>query len=189
MSTLRFLVQGTGGPAGNMVSRLHFAGPNDATGRQAIADGWRDALFAIRSFMPSGVTWTFTGVADEFDSDGTLIGSYTYTPPTQIVGSGTGAWAAGVGAVVGLVTAGIVAGRRVRGRHFVVPLVGSAYDSDGTIATAALTGLRTYGEAIRALGSGNLLVTAGFGTPGGSAHVVTNTVVNDKVAILRSRRS
>jgi hypothetical protein len=101
-------------------------------------------------------------------------------------------YSAASGAVITWRTAGVRNGRRVRGRTFLVPLANSAYQSDGTIASAALTALNTnMGTFLDATGSAILGVYArptSKGATDGAWFTVIGHNIPDKVAVLRSRR-
>lgn len=111
---------------------------------------------------------------------------------TERVGTGTGAYSAASGLVVNWYTDGVVRGRRVRGRTFIVPLAGNALDTDGSIAAAALTGMATATTTlISNTGVGDLGVWSRPSAPGatdGQWFSTTSFTIPDKAAVLRSRR-
>lgn len=114
------------------------------------------------------------------------------TDTTERVGTGTGAYSAASGLVVNWYTGGVVRGRRVRGRTFIVPLAGNALDTDGSIAAAALTAMTTATTTlISTTGAGDLGVWSRPSAPGatdGTWHLATSFTIPDKAAVLRSRR-
>lgn len=146
---------------------------------------------AIKAFFPPGTTWTIPNNGDVINElDGTLVGSWSSGAGGVVNSTGTGAFAAGVGARVVWRTSGIVAGRRVRGSTFLVPLVASAYDTTGTITVANLTSMRAAAAALLGA-SGSPLMVWSRPAPGrnGTKTEVQSSDVPDKVSWLRSRRT
>lgn len=111
--------------------------------------------------------------------------------PAVVTGGGTGVYAGPAGAVVNWET-GLFnsAGHRIRGRSYIVPLNGTAYENDGSISPTFLTSLQAAATAAVG-GLGGLVVWSRPTTKGGSdgvARTVSAAVVHDRVCILRSRR-
>ena len=101
-----------------------------------------------------------------------------------------------------LLTAGFVAGRRVRGRWFIVPLIATGYDTAGSLSTAAQTTLDTAATALVTAFAGDMVVwarpfpgrDASPGVPAvparsGSVHPIIDVTVPDLAVSLRSRRT
>lgn len=124
------------------------------------------------------------------------------TPPAAITCTGTGLFAAPAGCTVQWNTVSFLYGRRVRGRSYIVPLVGSAFEANGTLAAAGNTTLTNAAAALVAGGSNLVVYTrrrlakpadpttgapAVTARPGGSSLVISSTV-RDIAAVLRSRR-
>lgn len=137
---------------------------------------------------------------------GDLQGESTMTtPPTPIagVGSGSATWAGGSGAVAQWTTGLVHAGRKVRGRTYLVPILQTAFSNDGTVSTAFASGVQTAGNALIADATTAFGVYSRFwdkkpGDPplgvapvqvGGAFAAATGCVVPDRSAQLRSRRS
>ena len=80
-------------------------------------------------------------------------------------------------------------GRRIQGRTFLVPLVASAFDSTGTISTAALATLQTAANGLVAYDTIDPVVWK-RPTPFtvGSFATITEARIPDMAAVLRSRR-
>lgn len=125
------------------------------------------------------------------DATGALV-SYVQdgTELAPIVGATTGSFSGPTGAVVNWLTNSVVNGRRSRGRTFIVPLVSTAFDTDGTLTGAALADLNNAAEGLAGDG-----FTSGFGIlsrPAGGGTIsfseVTGYRVPDMAAVLRSRR-
>lgn len=170
---------------GNAVTVLHFmnGGPDPSGATLA-------AFQAIASTLPSGVTIEVPSSGDIIDeATGQLTNVWDGpSPGGTVTGSASNAAAAGVGAVVTWDTGGIVNGKRVRGRTFLVPLATAAYEADGTISASYLNEFPDFANAL--IGA-QLCVWHRPTTPGGSDgsnHEVTSFRLPDKVAILTSRR-
>lgn len=175
----------TGFVGGPGVTTLYWS---DGTGPNLTA--WNAFLTAIVGRFPTVVTWQSQNSGDRLDeATGAIVGSWSGTAQSAVVGTGAGSYSAPVGSVVNWRTAGIVGGKRVRGRSFLVPMAGAAYDSDGTIAAAALTTLRTALATFVTAAAADLRVWhRPVDGAGGSQHVVTAADIPDKAAVLRSRR-
>lgn len=175
----------TGFVGGPGVTTLYWS---DAAGPNLTA--WNLFLDTIKSRFPTVVTWQSQSSGDRLDdSTGAIIGSWSGSVQAPITGTSGGAYSAPSGAVVNWRTAGIVGGKRVRGRSFLVPLSGAQYDSDGTIVAAALTAMRTALTTFIGSAAADLRVWhRPVGGSGGSQHVVTNADIPDKSCVLRSRR-
>jgi hypothetical protein len=160
----------------------HSTGPNLAA-LQTFFTGIADRL-------PSNCTIQIQNSGDSIDElTGQLTGSWTGAAQTPIPGTGAGAYSAPAGAHINWRTNAVLNGRRVRGRTFLVPLYGGAYDTDGTIAATVLTDLRTNLATFVAAVAPNLLVwTRPVGGSGGGATPMTTADIPDKSAVLRSRR-
>lgn len=145
---------------------------------------------SIAGLMPNGLQITVPNSGDVIDdTDGSLTGVWTEGTASTIGASGSGVYAAGVGARVVWGTNGIRNRRRVRGSTFICPMVASEFDSTGTIGSSALTTLR---NAATVLASSGLLRVWSRPTSvvaaDGASHTVLNGSVPDRVTALRSRR-
>jgi hypothetical protein len=103
-------------------------------------------------------------------------------------------FSAASGAVVHWHTSTLWRGRLIRGRTFVVPLSGLAYDTNGTLEPGALSLLQTVANGLINTTSGHMVIWARPNptTPrpekGGFKGSVISASVVDKVAVLKSRR-
>lgn len=145
---------------------------------------------AIKAQFPTGLSWTIPSSGDEIDdATGALTGGWTGSGGGTVAATGSAAsWAAGVGTRIRWDTLSIVNGRRVRGGTFMCPLLGTVYDSSGTISTTSLGIIQTAASAFAASG-----VAKGVWhrptTPGSGLYCSINSAtVPDKVTMLRSRR-
>jgi hypothetical protein len=153
----------------------------------AFASDLRAGLVTLTGDLPNDVTITFESEAREIDvSSGTLLGVHAVTAPASITGVQTGVYAAPSGAKVDLITGGIVAGRRLKGRTFIVPLSATSYADNGQVASSARTRLVTAFEMFRDdVGTYSLGVWSR--THGMLADVISFSA-STRAAVLRSRR-
>jgi len=179
------------GVVGRAVNVLHYsASDNTAPPVAAI----KSAFSAAANMLPQGLVLTFPGSGDTIDdTTGHLVGVWSSSGGGTIPGGGIPAAVGGVGAVLGWTTGGIVNGakgpRKLRGRTFIAPLDGAAWDADGTLKTNYVTNLTTLGSALMA--AGPLAVWHRPTTVGGSdgnSYGVISCKVRDKAAYLSSRR-
>lgn len=203
MDILRITARWTGFLGAPGYSNFHFttdAGFWDGgilgDSAQAAADDAAErvggALTRLGSILPSGVKIVLETEADVLNSDtGETIGSIE-VDAYSATGSGTaGGYSAASGAVVNWRTNDFRFGRRIRGRSFIVPLAGSAYEADGTLTSSAITSLRGFGDQIVSGGSDpqfGVWSRPRNGT-GGVFATATSATVPDMAAVLRSRRN
>lgn len=158
---------------------------------QGVVDDLRTFFDAVKALLPSGLTVQVPVSGDTLnDNTGGIVGSWSATtPPLVVTGTGAGAYAGNAGAVIHWLTLAVVNGRRLRGRTFLVPLISTAYDTAGSLSTAALSTLSTA--------AGNLNITSGadlvvwhrpVNGAGGSSEIFNSVRVPDLAVSLRSRR-
>jgi hypothetical protein len=145
---------------------------------------------SIAGLLPSNVTISFDPFGDIInDSTGALTGAWAAgSTPATVTGSSGSVYIAPSGLVVNWQTGAIVAGRRLRGKTFLVP--GPNGSADGTPTTANLATLSTAATTLFA-STGGMLVwhrPNPVGSSTGVSSVVTAAQVPDKFVILRSRR-
>ena len=160
---------------------------NDDPGFHTALNTWKSTWAAN---LPDDVVLTLEAeVVQIEDTTGELVGAFSIGSDTSTQGANTGGYSAASGVVVNWPTAGIVAGRRVRGRTFMVPISGGAYQTNGTIDENALSFMRTSTAAFLLAVEGEFCI---WSRPRpalpGSHHLVTSWGIPDKVAVLRSRR-
>ena len=141
--------------------------------------------------LVTGMVLTTENTGDLIDiATGEISGSWTDGTTSNVATTGTGVYAAGVGARIRWATSGITNGRRVRGSTFIVPLTSGDYDSNGTIGGAALTAIGNGAGALFTGSEGNLRIyTRPVAGRAGAAHPVVGYTTPDKVSWLRSRRT
>ena len=176
--------------------------PTDADA-DAAADRVETFFQALPAYLTNATRITVQSDAEVIEeTNGEIVSVLNAGARVAIAGTGgTGGYSAASGAVVTWRTGGVVAGRRVRGRTFLVPLAASAYGADGTITTGLVGTLQTAGAALISIaGSPDVGVwarphkqhvnKAGETIPArdGSWWAATSVTVPTKVAVLRSRR-
>jgi hypothetical protein len=167
--------------------------PSQATADNAVlkANNW--AIY-VKSLLPIEAALQVQSDVEVIEeTTGEMQNVFNVTAPAIVQGTAPSApYSAASGAVITWRTAGVRNGRRVRGRTFLVPLANSAYQSDGTLAAAAISSLTTNMQTfLSPSGSANFGVYARPSTKGatdGIFHQASGFSVPDKVAVLRSRR-
>lgn len=161
---------------------------------RAMIAGWASSI-------PTGTTITVPNNGDVIDpSTGALTGVWSDgSAPAPVTGSGSGTYARGVGAQVRWRTSGIVAGRRVVGSTFIVPMVSLGFDTDGTLGPATITALLTPATAYVAAApyacvwsrpfAGDPSATPPKPARAGSIHLIGGASIPDRPSWLVSRRS
>lgn len=145
---------------------------------------------AIRGLFPDGLTWTIPNSGDQIDStNGQLLGSWSASGGGSVNSNGgAGGYAAGVGAYVNWRTNGVVNGRRIKGRTFLLPLLAAAYEVNGTLGSSALSTLQTAVNTLAGAAQGVGIWHRPVNGSGGSLAPVASGVVPDQVTSLRTRR-
>lgn len=165
--------------------------PDAEVAAQGAALRVADATREISPYIPSDVTFSIEPGVDVLDSDtGEIQGLVDIDSEQMGIPNGDGGYSAASGAVVNWNTAQYRNGRRVRGRTFLVPLSGNAYESDGTLTDPALGSIRDFASEI--IGDGSAPAFGVWSRPragaGGVFAPVTGSSVPDMSAVLRSRR-
>ena len=117
---------------------------------QARVDAIRTFFNSIAGLIPTGTTITVPGSGDVLnDSDGKISSTWSVTtPPAVVTGTGAGAYAGQTGMVVHWLTAGVINGRRLRGRTFIVPTVNTTFETNGSPTSAAINTLNTAANTL-----------------------------------------
>ena len=115
-----------------------------AAAAQQFATDLRAGFNSMVTRLPDDVIINFDSEARELAVvNGTLLNVIPVTAPATVTGTSGGSYSAPAGARVDLITGGIVAGRRLRGRTYIVPLSGDSYTTNGLVSSAAQTLLET----------------------------------------------
>jgi hypothetical protein len=172
--------------------RMKFLGSLNVADANTAAANMRTWLTSISTLGPTGSSLSCDSTVGIFGDFGDQTGEISLTTiPSAVTCTGTGAYAGGAGAVVNWLTSAFHAGRKVRGRSFLVPLTQGAFQTDGTLLGGVQTSLQAAAQAL-ATSSPTPVVFSKKGPAGGPftnvTAVVTGATVPDRTAILRSRR-
>lgn len=183
--------QGFAGAPG--YTNLHFLNPDTPTqvALDETAVKVKTWLQTIAPYLPSTAAIGYPGTMDMLDTaTGDLLDVFNIPVQAATQGASGSAYSAAVGACVNWQAVGIVNGRRLRGRTFLVPLAG-AFAPDGTLDNSFRTTLLTASNTFANSTSGLDISVWHRPSPGGSdgaAGQVTAATITDKTAVLRSRR-
>ena len=195
MTIAKFTVRWDGWTGAPGYSNFYALGNLDETQTDAAAAAIKTFLEAIKSHIASVATLSFIPTVQIIaEGDGSLAEQRNIaTVPANIIGAGSGVFAAPAGACITWRTTTSTGRRLLQGRTFIVPVGNTTLQSDGTLGAAPITTIVNAGNAYVARVS---MGTPGrpvvwhrpkAGSPGLSAQI-TNCTVTDKVAVLRSRR-
>lgn len=177
-----------GGGVGYSVFHVREAGLSSISAEaQIFADDLRTGLFSIAGMLPDDVQITFDTEARELNVvTGALESVGSVDAPAAVTGASAAVYSAPSGARVDLITESIVAGRRLRGRTYMVPLYSTAYTTNGSISSGAQSSLEGAFETFRdQAGAYSLAV---WSRTHGVLADVASVNVPSEAAILRSRR-
>lgn len=187
----RIEVTWTGNVTGDGIS-VFYAASGTTTAPAAIK-----AFFTtLAGWMPTAMSWDIPSTGQVIDdATGTLTGVWAHAGGGTVASSGgTQNRAQGVGMRIKWYTGGIVNGRMVTGATFIVPLMTSAYESDGTITSVVTANASTAGNTL--ISATDLVIWSRpfAGNPttparAGSSHTVIACSVPDKVSWLKTRRT
>lgn len=196
MAVAQFRIDWEGGPSspGLTIFNCRDNGTGD----------WEVAAAAMRTFfnglvlkIPNEYTLRVNPLINLYsETSGELQGEVTLQGtgiPAAVTGTGTGAHASGVGCRIDWKTSAIRNGRRVTGRTYLVPTIGSYFDQDGSVLSTFITELQTAGDNLK-----NSLSAAGLelcvwsrptvAAPVGLLSPVVAAAPSVKAAVLRKRR-
>jgi hypothetical protein len=188
---MRIISSGFSGATG--YTNLYFSSVT-ATNLNAV----RALIDALKTFIPTGVTYTFPTSGDTIDeTDGHLLGGWSAVAPAPVVGTGSGGYAGPAGFVLEWRIAGVVDGHRPIGKTFIVPAAGTSQSSAGQVAAATVTAANAAIVAFLGASAGFTLwhrpvydraaTPPVLTRPGGSFPIVSGSCAA-KVVVLRSRR-
>lgn len=178
--------------AGPSVSTFH-AQASSETSAAALATRLRAFFNSVAAFLPNDVSLSFDSEVTTIDTaTGVLTGTQAVPAPAGVTGTDSAAWAGGAGARIVWNTGAIVAGRRVRGSTFIVPIRASAFDTAGRVSAGTISNFATaIGTLLAGLtsDSAELVVWSrpATGRPG-TVHTVAGGAVSPVAASLRGRK-
>lgn len=183
MNRVKVLWQGFPGAPGYS---NHYVG-STTTAQTAI----RAFYLAIAAILPTGLTLQVPNTGDQVsEATGLITGAWSGTAQAQIVSTGAGTFSGCSGAIVNWRTAQVVNGRRPMGRTFLVPLISSAYDSQGSLSSAALSTIQSAADTLITSLAGELKVwSRPKPTIAGAAVTAIQAQVPDLACVLKSRRT
>ena len=166
-------------------------------GSFGVADAIQTMLGAWVNDFPNGMKIQVPSSGFVLEStNGHQVDVWTDTTKTALFGTDSTAYAGGSGACLSWYTATLVPGVRgpriLRGRTFLVPLGGAAYEANGTLRTAVYTDLLAKANTFLSTVSPHFLIwkrPTGPGATDGEAHPVVSVRLTDQAAVLRSRRN
>lgn len=192
-------------PGGPGYTNLYFGSTDPlAAGAQTAVNDVQAFFTALKGYIPSAVSLQvdpLVVMVEDYSSE--QVGEISVTsPPPPIACTGTGAYAAPVGITCQWTTGAFQYGRRVKGRTYIVPLVASAFENNGTIVNANVTVFNNAAAALVAAGSQLVVYTRkraaktaeesptgkAITARAGASSVVVSGSVRDIAAVLRSRR-
>jgi len=154
--------------------------------------GIKNFFDSLKTAIPNNVNITVPNGGNSYNqSNGDLTGVWTGTGGGVVDCTGTSVYAAPVGASVRWETGTFIAGKRVRGRTYLVPMHSAIFDMDGSLLPAFMAILYTSCTALITAGGGNFVVWHRPTAPGatdGVAATVTDAFIGDRAAVLTSRR-
>jgi len=164
-----------------------------------LVSGVQTWLNALKGSIPTDVSFTYTGEGEIIDEDdGVASGVWTSGSPWTVTGTSGGAYMLGVGFQTRWATGGIVAGKKVKGRTFIVPCAGSAFGADGTMDPTSKGVFEAAANALVTSTAGHMVVwsrpfAGAAGPPArparlGSAHPVTSATVSHLPTWLTTRK-
>lgn len=191
----------TGIPTGPGVSTFYFG--TGVTSMTALTAFFNNAINAC----PSSIKVTIPNVGDQVDeTTGKIVGAWSGSGGAQVSAiGGSGAYAGQSGLCIDWLTSLVLDGRRRQGRTFIVPLISTSFDTDGTLSSGNITQYTTYATTLITAYAGEMKVfvrplapqtakpdnippiKARVGHVGAAAQIVSARVP-DIAATLRSRR-
>jgi hypothetical protein len=167
--------------------------------RNAAGAAMRAFFFTISQYWAPSWNIAVQPTVQGFDTaTGTLLSEASMTTvPAVVFGTATpSAYAGGSGVAISWKTSSIFNGRRVQGRTFLVPIIG-AFETDGTLVSAAITAITSAGNTLVAVASPKFSIWAHSWDntkdppvmTGGDKFPVTSCIVKDMASQLRSRRT
>jgi hypothetical protein len=163
----------------------HYVGSNvlAQTAIRAFYDG-------VKAYLPTGLTVQVPSSGDQVnEATGDITGVWTGAAQAVVSGGGAAAYAGATGACVNWRTGNIINGRRPMGRTYLVPLVSTAFETNGTLGSTAVTTIQNVATQLITDLAGELKIWHRPSTLGPGSNVTVITAqVPDMAAVLRTRR-
>ena len=159
---------------------------------QSQVDAVRAFFNALIALLPTGLTINVGNSGDVLDdATGRINGAWSVpTPEATVTATGAGNYAGNAGMCVNWLTGSVLLGRRVKGRTFLVPMVSTAFSTDGSPGSATITTVSTAAAGlVTAVGANMKVWHRPTQFAGGSSYTVTGSQVPDLAISLRSRRT
>ena len=188
MSVFEYTVQWTGGRIGLGFTNWHIH-ESGADNLAAISTAIRTWYDAVNNTIPNSITNTFPAEVKVLDeSTGTLENAVPVTPLSPLTGGGSGTYSANTGRLVRWNTGEVAGGRRITGRTFLVPNIGTAFDSSGSVAASTLSTDNTaHAALLAATQAGDFPQLVVWSKKNGSVHFIRQGVTLAKATTLRRR--
>lgn len=183
-SLSRVRVDWTGFVGGPGVSTFYCTDP------AALLPDLRTFFEALKTTISDNVLIEYENAGDIIESTtGVLTGAWSTSVVSNTTCTNGEPYNAAGGLVVNWLTDVILAGRRLRGKTFVVPIGGGgAFDSNGQIDGGVRATVDAAAAALIASAGGLEIWKRPKGGTGGGHGAVTAGVTSSKAAVLRSRR-
>lgn len=133
---------------GTGYSVFHFEDVVSNTEAQNTANAVRTFFNSLTGIFPDDVTITFDSEVVVLDLAGVLQSVYPVTPPSSVTGINTTSYNRAAGCRVDWDTGHIVAGRRLSGRTYLVPIGSNSYDTTGLLNSVNAAAVVTAGQAL-----------------------------------------
>jgi hypothetical protein len=173
-------------------SKFRFIGELSGSTLNTAAANLRVLLDAVKAYIPSIVTLSFSPGATWHSDDGTLTAEVAIgSLPANVAGTGAGAYLSATGFLIFWNTGAINGGKKVRGRTYFVPTPVSIAQSDGSVIETARTIIQAAATAFATSTPSpaiNSRARPGNPAAGNQTVSVISATVPDKQVILRSRR-
>lgn len=134
-----YVARWVGGRIGAGASVFHFQSIGGGTSAQALANAVRALFNTLAAALPNDITIQFDTEVKEISDAGVLTAVYPVTPPANVNGTGSTVWINGTGILVRHSTAAIIAGRRLLGRTFLVPVTAASFNDAGDVLSSTIT--------------------------------------------------
>lgn len=192
MTILRVTTEWTGFQGAPGYTNFFFTTDPGGGDPQSAIDQTAEFWDTVKGLVPAAAT--FNVQAEVTAIDEATGQAEAFLPPVNdppvIEATGQGSYTAPAGALIHWNTNGVRNGRRVRGRTFLVPMITSRADDDGTLDSQALNLLNAGIDVM--VGDGfdsTFCVWARPGAAGaGQVWPVTSGHAPDRISVLRSRR-